>query len=166
MTAVSKLVVDLIGIIGGGLEEVDENLMFKEKFSDDNSAFVELENLASGAKTMSVVIHALRNGSLRRNRMLVVDEPESNLHPDWQVKFAHVLVMLHKRLGTNVLLNTHSPYFLKAIEYYAEKEKVDGSTNFYLMKKEKDGSLYNVEDCTGNTNVIFQAMYEPFKEIM
>lgn len=164
--AVFELVEDLIGIIRGGMEEVDENLMFKEKFSDDNSAFVELENLASGAKTMSVVIHALRNGSLRRNRMLVVDEPESNLHPDWQVKFAHVLVMLHKRLSINVLLNTHSPYFLKAIEYYAEKEAVDGSTNFYLMKKEQDGPLYNVEKCTGNTNVIFQTMYAPFKEIM
>lgn len=164
--AVFELVEDLIGIIRGGMEENDESLMFKEWFSDDNSAFVELGNLASGAKTMSVVIHALRNGSLRRNRMLVVDEPESNLHPDWQVRFAHSLVMLHKRLGVKVLLNTHSPYFLKAIEYYAEKEKVDGVTSFYLMKKEKDGPLYNVEDCTGDTNVIFQTMYEPFKEIM
>lgn len=164
--AVFELVEDLIEIIRGKMEEVDKSLMFKERFNDGNSAFVELGNLASGAKTMSVVIHALRNGSLRRNRMLVVDEPESNLHPDWQVKFAHSLVLLHKRLGIKVLLNTHSPYFLKAIEYYAEKEKVDGVTNCYLMKKEKDGPLYNVEDCTGNTNVIFNTMYEPFKEIM
>ena len=164
--AVLTLVEDLVRIIRGGMEEVDESLMFKERFDNDNSAFVELENLASGAKTMSVVIHALRNGSLRRNRMLVVDEPESNLHPGWQVKFAHLLVLLHKRLGVKVLLNTHSPYFLKTIEYYAEKEKVDGSTNFYLMKKEHDGPLYNVEGCTGNTNVIFETMYEPFKEIM
>ena len=164
---VELLAKDLIGIICGSLEESNEDLKFQEKFTDGESAFVELSNLASGTKTMAVVLHALRNGSLRRNQMLIIDEPESNLHPEWQIKFAHVLVMLYKRLSIRVILNTHSPYFLKAIEYYAEKENVQSSdSHYYLMKKEEGDVLYTVEECTGNTNRIFEMMYAPFTEIM
>ena len=119
----------------------------------------------SGMKTISVLVHALRNGTIRRGRVVVIDEPESNLHPEWQVKFARMLVALNKKLTVKVLLNTHSPYFLKAIEYYSGKEDV-GGVKFYQMVQAPDGLLYLTDDCTGDTNKIFQSMYKPFQDIM
>lgn len=164
---VSDLMRELSDIISGSIEKDEEGgeLKFAEKHGDNNIGFVHLENLASGMKTISVLVHALRNGTIRRGRVVVIDEPESNLHPEWQVKFARMLVALNKKLSVKVLLNTHSPYFLKAIEYYSGKEDI-GGIKFYQMVQEPDGLLYQTEDCTGNTNKIFQSMYKPFQDIM
>lgn len=165
--AVSDLMRELSDIISGSIEKDEEGveLNFVEKHGDNNIGFVHLENLASGMKTISVLVHALRNGIIRRGRIIVIDEPESNLHPEWQVKFARMLVALNKKLSVKVLLNTHSPYFLKAIEYYSGKEDVRG-VKFYQMIQEPDGLLYLTDDCTGNTHKIFQSMYKPFQDIM
>jgi ABC-type cobalamin/Fe3+-siderophores transport system ATPase subunit len=165
--SVSDLIRELSDIISGSIEKDDEGveLKFAEKHGDNNIGFVHLENLASGMKTISVLVHALRNGTIRRGRVVVIDEPESNLHPEWQVRFARMLVALNKKLSVKVLLNTHSPYFLKAIEYYSEKEDI-GGVKFYQMVQEPDGLLYLTDDCTGNTNKIFQSMYKPFQDIM
>lgn len=165
--SVSDLVRELSDIISGSIEKDEEGveLKFVEKHGDNNIGFVHLENLASGMKTISVLVHALRNGTIRRGRIVVIDEPESNLHPEWQVKFARMLVALNKKLSVKVLLNTHSPYFLKAIEYYLEKEEIKGG-KFYQMVQEKEGQLYFADDCTQNTNNIFLSMYKPFQDIM
>lgn len=165
--AVSDLISELSDIISGSIEKDDEGveLKFAEKHGDNNIGFVHLENLASGMKTMSLLVHALRNGTIRRGRVVVIDEPESNLHPEWQVKFARMLVALNKKLFVKVLLNTHSPYFLKAIEYYSRKEDI-GGVRFYQTIQEPGGLLYLTDDCTLNTNKIFQSMYKPFKDIM
>ena len=165
--SVSELIRELSDIISGSIEKDDEGveLKFAEKHGDNNIGFVHLENLASGMKTISVLVHALRNGTIRRGRVVVIDEPESNLHPEWQVRFARMLVALNKKLAVKVLLNTHSPYFLKAIEYYSGKEAISG-VKFYQMIQETGGLLYLTDDCTGNTNKIFQSMYKPFQDIM
>jgi predicted ATPase len=165
--SVSDLMRELSDIISGSIEKDEEGveLKFVEKHGDNNIGSVHLENLASGMKTISVLVSALRNGTIRKGRILIIDEPESNLHPEWQVKFARMLVALNKKLSVKVLLNTHSPYFLKAIEYYSVKEGVDG-VKFYQMIQEVDGLLYLTEDCTQNTNKIFLSMYKPFQDIM
>ena len=68
---------------------------------------------------------------------------------------------LHKKLSVKILINTHSPYFLKAVKFYSANEGV-GGVQFYQMIREPDGPLYLTSCCTGNTNGIFQAMYKPF----
>lgn len=35
---------------------------------------------------------------------------------------AELLVVLQKKVGLKVFINTHSPYFLRAIEYYSDKK--------------------------------------------
>lgn len=165
--SVSDLVRELSDIISGSIEKDDDEieLKFAEKHGNDKIGFVRLENLASGMKTISVLVHALRNGTIRRGRVVVIDEPESNLHPEWQVKFARMIVALYKKLSVKVLINTHSPYFLKAVEFYSLKDDVNG-VRFYQMVRETDGPLYRTFCRTGDTNEIFQTMYKPFEDIM
>lgn len=165
--AVKELVSELIEIVSGSLEtdEREYDVKFHEKHGAGKDGFVRLMNLASGMKSISLLVHALRNGTVSRDSIVVIDEPESNLHPEWQVKFARMLVLLNKRLSVKVLLNTHSPYFLKAIEYYSEKYEIT-DVHFYNMVKEVNGVLYTVEECTQDTNRIFTEMYKPFEEIM
>ena len=162
---VNEVANELRFIVHGDFEEHDDHMTFNERFSETVSGFVELMNMASGSKTISVLVHALRNGALRRKSIVVIDEPEANLHPEWQVRFARALVVMRKRLELGTLINSHSPYFIKAIEHYADQEGVS-DVGYYLMGKQGDDILFTADDCQGETNKIFETMYQPFKEIM
>jgi len=54
----------------------------------------------------------LKYGVLKRGNFLIIEEPESHLHPDKQVKVAELLAMLVNKLGLNVLVTTHSDVLL------------------------------------------------------
>ena len=53
-------------------------------------------------------------GVVGRGDLLIIEEPESHLHPDLQTKIAHILARL-VRAGVNVLITTHSNWLLQQI---------------------------------------------------
>ena len=53
-------------------------------------------------------------GIVKRGDLLIIEEPESHLHPDLQTKIAHILARL-VRAGVHVLITTHSNYLLQQI---------------------------------------------------
>jgi predicted ATPase len=75
-----------------------------------------------------------------------LDEPEVHLHPEWQLKYAAIIVELVKN-GINILVNSHSPYMVEALKRYSEIEKIEEKTNFYLAEEgyiTKQESLENI----------------------
>ena len=78
-------------------------------------------NLSTGLKSFVIIKRLLENGNIDENGTIILDEPEIHLHPEWQLKFAEIIVLMQKEFNTNILLNTHSPYFLNAIEVYSRK---------------------------------------------
>ena len=82
---------------------------------------LKLRNLSTGLKTFVILKMLLLNGSIEANGTIILDEPEIHLHPAWQLLFAELIVLLHCEFGLHILLNTHSPYFLNAIEVYSVK---------------------------------------------
>ena len=163
---------EIVGVIHGRLVDDEETVRFKENGVDHT---INLKNIASGMKTMAAVVRAVENRSIRRGSLLIIDEPESNLHPEWQVKFAIFLVLLQKRLGVSILLNTHSPYFLRAISVYTKDSEVE--SHFYRMipdqgeLKSKDigeESLksYHSDPVDGNLEDVFRDMARPFDNLI
>lgn len=71
---------------------------------------IDLYNASSSIKQLAPLLLFLRYRAARGG-LLVIDEPEMNLHPEGQAKLLEALAIL-VRLGVNVLLTTHSPYFL------------------------------------------------------
>ena len=63
----------------------------------------------------------------------------------------------------HILLNTHSPYFLRAIEVYSMKYDVDDKTKYYLVTRDSDGS--NIDDVTDNTAKIYKLLAEPLDKL-
>lgn len=162
------IVSELKEIVHGSFEEEDEHIGFMEAFSSTKSVLVELQNMASGSKTMSVLVHALRNGSLKSGYYLVIDEPEANLHPEWQVKFARALIILQKRLNLRLLINTHSPYFLRAIEVYMRDFGTIGQFRCYMMKPADEQNVNGMMlslPVTDKTELVYQQLYRPFELI-
>ena len=102
-------------------------------------------------------------GMLTTDSILILDEPEINLHPEWQLLYAQIIVELQKALGIKILLTTHSPYFLKAIQSYALQEKSIGKCKFYLAENIDDDT--EITDFTKNTNVLFRTLAEPLRKL-
>ena len=64
---------------------------------------------------------------------------ETNLHPLWQVKFAHIIVLLIKELDISIYVNSHSPQFIEAIEVFSNYYDLKDETYYYLTKLNKTG---------------------------
>ena len=78
---------------------------------------------------------------VRQGDLLIIEEPESHLHPDLQTKIAHILARL-VRAGVRVLITTHSNWLLQQIGNLireGELQKLGESTSEsadYLKKEE------------------------------
>lgn len=60
--------------------------------------------------------------------IIILEEPETNLHPSLQSKLADVFIECNKRLGIQFIIETHSEYLIRRLqrrtaEYYNEKKK-------------------------------------------
>lgn len=146
-------------ILHGNISFSDEGLVYKDE--NINSDF-HINNVASGMKNLLVIQKLLNNGSLGRNSILLIDEPETNLHPEWQVKFAEILVLLNKELGIKVIANSHSPYFMRAVEVKLSDYGIKEKGYFYLMQEDEKGT-FCTEDVTDNTDKIYKMLYKPLE---
>ena len=155
----------IVSVIHGEIDMKERSLVFKDLDVPRNNG-ISLRNIASGVKSIAVIIRGFRNDSIHPGDILIVDEPESNLHPEWQLSFAKFLVLLHARLGMRILLNTHSPYFLKAIQIYSDTLEQGDKCAFYNMTS-ADGRQYNAKCLTGEQiQEIFKSMSIPFARLM
>lgn len=117
----------------------------------DKGCKLRFSNLATGSKLFSILKLLINKGALDESTLLVLDEPEAHLHPAWQNKFAEIIVMLVKELNVKVLLTSHSPNFVLAIDAFMRKYEINDKTNFYQTHLMKDGfaEYINVSDDMG-----------------
>ena len=129
-----------------------------------NGARLSVNNLATGSKMFFIIKKLLINGLLNDGTMLVLDEPESHLHPDWINKFAEMLVVLVKNINVNVVLTTHSPNLLLALSVYTKQYDMVDRTNFYLADMGNDGSS-RIRDIKENINEGYAHLSLPLVEM-
>lgn len=130
---------------------------------NDSELQFSSHNISAGLKTFAIIKTLLLNGSLKENGTIILDEPEVHLHPEWQILLAEIIVMLHEEFGIHVLLTTHSPYFLEAIEVYAQKYHVDDKCRYYLA--ENIGKSSEIIDVTNDTEKIYKKLARPFQDL-
>lgn len=124
---------------------------------------LDIRNLAMGSKMFLIIKLLIEKGYCDSKTLLVLDEPETHLHPEWQSILAEIIVLLTKLFETKVILTTHNPSFLLAIDYFSTKHKIRDITHFYeSIDEEKKVTLKNVDK---NINVIYAKMTKPFVEL-
>lgn len=141
----------------------------KSEFSfqyEDTKKTLSLKNLSTGMKTFAIIKRLLLNGSLVPNGTIILDEPEIHLHPEWQKLLAEIIVLIQKEFGMHILINSHSPYFINAIDVYAEKYKIRETCKFYLAKDTDDlGRISEIEDVSDNIEAINKLLFVPLQEL-
>jgi len=128
-------------------------------YFDKQGQRIELVNTATGIKTFGIFQVLSQNNWLNKDTVLILDEPEVHLHPKWQLKMAEVIVNLVKN-GVKIVVNSHSPYMIEALQRYSEKEKV--KADFYLAE---NGYIKKENESNSDTLAkIFSQLSEPFDE--
>ena len=133
-------------------------------FYQKNKYEFNIKNLSMGLKTFAILKILLENNSLKEKGTIILDEPEIHLHPEWQVLFAELIVLLQKEFEMHILLTTHSPYFLKAIQVFSRKYEIFDKCKYYIG--EIDGEESTIIDTTDNLENIFYKLTIPFENLM
>ncbi len=82
----------------------------------------DMPQVAEGIKKIGIFTRLIQNGSLRRNSILFIDEPETNLHPRAACALVNMLYDL-SQAGVQIFLATHSYFVLKQLELIARRHK-------------------------------------------
>lgn len=124
---------------------------------------LDTKNVSTGLKTFAILKNLLMNGAIEYNGTIILDEPEIHLHPEWQLLFAELIVLFHKEFNMHILLNTHSPYFLRAIQVYSAKHSVADKGRYYLSEV-KEGKAY-ISEVTNDVEKIYAKLSEPLQKL-
>jgi len=137
-------------------------LSFAYRESDSN-VLINMANVSTGLKAFIIIKTLLLNGHLEENGTIVLDEPEKHLHPEWQLIFAELIVLIQKEFNMHILINTHSPYFLDAIETYSRKHGVAEKCKYYLA--ENSGTTSVIYDVHDNIDKIYKKPARPLQDL-
>ncbi len=129
----------------------------------EGNADFDFRNISTGLKAFALIERLLESGKLKQKDVLILDEPEIHLHPEWQLIYAETIVALQKEFDLTVLVTTHSPYFLEAIEVYTKRYNLKEKTNYYLATNEDESCF--MENVTENLERIYQLMFNPMQKL-
>lgn len=122
---------------------------------------ISIHNLSTGMKSFVILKMLLEKGSLKNKDVLILDEPEIHLHPQWQIAYAELIVLLQKQFDLSVVVTTHSPYFVDAINLFSCKYETDKNVNYYLSSNA--GAAVKMEYVTDNIDLIYKKMASPIQ---
>lgn len=134
-------------IVPGEFQETENGMFYV-----DNGSRLNVQNLATGSKLFFIIKLLFMNGYLNKDTVLVLDEPESHLHPEWINKFAEIMVLFIKELGLHVLLTTHSPNLLLALNVYSKNYSISKEAHFYLAQNSESSWDANIKCIDDNIN--------------
>ena len=121
---------------------------------------VPMENWGSGTQNRTQILMSLLQANAIREHenndekvtpIVVIEEPESFLHPSAQAEFGKVLQELSRKLGIQVIVSTHSPYMLN---------QSNPQSNILLRRKADRGRVKGAEIA----NTSGDHWMEPFAE--
>lgn len=104
-------------------------------FTESSGESYAIKEVATGIKSFALIQSLLQKGLLTERTLLIIDEPEAHLHPQWTVEYARIITTLHRELGVKFLLATHSPRLVQSLSLFAsEEEETAKSLLFYMSE--------------------------------
>jgi len=96
---------------------------------------------------------------LKKPKLILIEEPEAFLHPNWQSKLADFFLFcfdFRKKYDVRFLVETHSVYLIQKLQYLVAKQKIESENlnilyfnpdtekeKFFKMEIRKDGIFKN-----------------------
>lgn len=141
----------------------DKSLFKTDKNDKSGTSKLSLESLSSGVKVFYLIKSLIDTGIIVKNSTLILDAPETHLHPNLKIALAEIVVLLQKEMKLHILTNIYSPYFLRAIEVFSKKYDIADTTKYYLSYN--DGDNAKIKDVTLNTSEIYKELSDPLQRL-
>lgn len=162
--SINNIIKDIIK--GGSYYDDEPSYKGNLKYKREDGLTIDLVDSATGIKSFSLLQTLLRNGIISSNTLLIIDEPEAHLHPQWIVEYARIIVMMHQKIGAKFFIASHSADFVSAVKYIAEKQKVQKSLSFYLAEEDKRKRYsYNYRSIGTDIEPIFESFNKSLDKI-
>lgn len=123
------------------IDMLDENFKVKDGLGFDESGYafykengneVQMKMLGTGKKLFIMLDKLVRNKSIDSDTLLMFDEPEEGMHPEWQLEFIEKLFDIKVPFA----LTTHSPYIIQSLIYNAKAK--DENVSYYVIEQNKE----------------------------
>ena len=149
-------------IINGEVSEEKDELPFsrrkKLQYVRKDGMKIYLKGAATGIISFSYILRLLENGWITKETLLVIDEPEAHLHPQWIVDYARVLVLISKEIGAKIVISSHNPDMVAAVQSVSRKEGILDKVHFYVAEETEKGSQrYDYRDLGQEIGPIFDS---------
>ena len=118
-----------------------------------------IENLSMGLKSLYVIKRLLEQNALKPKDVIIFDEPEIHLHPELQILYAQILVLLQRAFDLTMVVTTHSHYFLEAIDLYSRMHDRQEIVHYYLADAEDNKATFT--EVTDHLEDIYELMADP-----
>jgi hypothetical protein len=158
---------------------------------EENGSVVPLADKGMGSIQMMILLFRIATIIFKKSQkridwmscwmtsIIIIEEPEQNLHPKMQSYLADLFYYLAKYESLRMLIETHSEYLIRksqvlvAEEKYSDQEELDDNNPFwvyylpsddsapYEMKYRTDGKFSN-EFCTGFFDTASNLAFELF----
>ncbi len=154
-------------IINGGytFEQNEKDFVFSKKTHNKSNVKIKPTNTASGIKSFGIIQLLIQANMLNDRSLLVIDEPENHLHPEWQIKYAEMIVELVKS-DISVIISSHSPYMIQALKHFSEKGNLKRKTSYYIAEINGNEQFSTISEVTTDLNKIFSKLAKPLKDIV
>ena len=149
------------GLIAGRM--ITENGRFAYVENERTGKVLPLAGVSSGLKFFALLQEFVLNGMISEKSTVILDRPESYLHPQWQIDFAKIITAMQNVLGLHILITSCSPYLISAIDVYSKRYGINENNRYYFAECVSEGNV--VRDVTGNLAVIYDSLAEPYQII-
>lgn len=134
-------------------------------FTDNKGNEVDMHTFSTGEKQIIFRVgHLLKDLKNLDNALVLIDEPETSLHPKWQKKYVQYLTDVFDGLDIQFVIATHSPYILQGLK--------DGKSVCFKIDRNRDeigqkvGFYKNMIGDGPSVNLINYKVYDIVDEIL
>lgn len=153
-----KILDELDEVAPGSIDNTHDAYLYRREKS---GKALSVNSLSTGLKAFAIIKRLLLNQGLKERDVLVLDEPEVHLHPEWQLRYAEIIVLLQKTFNLTIVVTTHSPHFLEALDLYSKIHKTSDICSYYFASCSQDSGLASFENVTGQLEKIYSNLVQP-----
>lgn len=134
-------------------------------FKDNKGRIFNLNECATGVRSFSIIQMLLDSGFIDENCLLIIDEPEAHLHPQWIIEYARLIVLLRKTIKAKFFIASHSTDMVEALRSLSESEGIESDLRYYLGEEEGESGNYIFRDLGLDIEPIFASFNKSFDKL-